>query len=601
MKLNLLLISLNCFLAFQSLSCSFNGNEVFSGTLSPTTGYQTVNNITNGNYYSVNVTCGNTYNFNFCNNGGSASWDTQITILATDGSTELAYNDDNCGTQSNISWTSNFTGVVYVLINEWSCDFDRSQSSATLAYNMSVGSPDFTLDEICGGGSATVTGTTGGTFTFNPLPGDGAQINAVTGAVSNGTAGTTYFIEYSVCLSSSIESVTVLNDDCFTLNGNAQYIDISGEDCIQLTSETNSITGCAWSGSQIDFNSNFSLTLDYYFGDNINGADGNTFTFQPSSSTACGQDGSQLGAGGIPNALVVEFDTYDNDSPSHVYDMACDHIAVEIDGNLQNNAPYCGPVCAKSGGGNIDDGGTYEVEIAWNASAQDLEIYFNGSLRLTCNGDFVNTVFGGQNLAYWGATSATGGLNNQQYFCPSTVIILPTDLGSFTSSCKNDLELIEWTSLSENRVAYFQLEYTYDGMIFYPLDKVKAVGNSNTPIQYKVEHKNNDSKQRYYRLKIIDENGDLNYTDLIVSQKCEDKKTNSIISKITQFESILKVECFEDASLKIINQLGEIVFKSNEIKSSFMYDIKAVSTGVFYIIADNNEGIIDSKKILITD
>lgn len=72
----------------------------------------------------------------------------------------------------------------------------------------------FTTTDFCVGNanSATVTGTTGGTFAFNPLPGDGATINTATGEISNEVAGTTYTIEYTtpgVCSSVSTETVTV--------------------------------------------------------------------------------------------------------------------------------------------------------------------------------------------------------------------------------------------------------------------------------------------------------------------------------------------------------------------------------------------------------
>jgi hypothetical protein len=589
-----LVISTNCF------ACIFDGNQSSAGTLTPTTGYQTQTNVSSGNYFTINALCGSTYNFTFCSNGGSAAWDTQITVLNAAGNTQLAYNDDACGLQSNISYTATSTGTIQVLISQYSCNNLGGSTGATLAYNVTGSvSSAFNLAVSCGGGTATVTGTTGGIFSFNPAPGDGAQVNSVTGTVSNGTAGTTYFVQYNtICGNSSIQSVTVVDEDCFTLNGTAQYISVGGEDCIQLTAEVNNQTGCAWSGSQIDFNSDFSLSLDYYFGNNINGADGNTFTFQPSSSSTCGQPGGQLGAGGIPNALSIEFDTYDNDNPGHVYDMACDHIAVEIDGNLNSGTPYCGPVCAKPGGLNIDDGGVYEVEIAWNAGTQQLDVYFNGALRLSCGGDFVNTVFGGQNLVYWGATSATGGLNNQQYFCPSTVVVLPVELASFTTSCENENEYFEWTTLSEHRVDYFQLEYTYDGQMFYPAEKQDAIGNSTQPINYSIKLFNSDAKQRYYRLKIVDENGDLKYTDLIAGNRCG--QTDAIISKIKQSEDKVEVVCFTNAHLSIVNQLGEEVFKSVVLKNLFQIDTTLISSGIYYIHVSNEEGQLEVKKILVS-
>lgn len=83
---------------------------------------------------------------------------------------------------------------------------------------------DFELTNFCAGdqNSATITGTQGGIFTFNPVPTDGAQINAQTGAISNATGGTTYTVEYTTqgdCPDSSIETVTAIALPVFTATG----------------------------------------------------------------------------------------------------------------------------------------------------------------------------------------------------------------------------------------------------------------------------------------------------------------------------------------------------------------------------------------------
>lgn len=494
---------------------------ISAGTLTPTVAYQT-QTVSNGQYYTINVSCGSTYNFTFCSNGGSASWDTQLTILNSTGTyVGYGYSDDACGLQSNVSYTSTFTGTIRILISNYPCN-NSGGSSGTLAYNSNnvTITPTFTLSSSsCTQATATITGTTGGTFSFNPAPGDGATINATTGSISNGIAGSSYTVRYTVCGNSSNQSITLPSTNCWELNGNAQWITVAGEDCIQLTAEVNNQTGCAWDENLIDFNTNFTLSLDYYFGNNINGADGTTFTFQPNPG-ACGTNGGQLGAGGIANSLVIEFDTYDNDNPTHVVDIAADHIAVEIDGNLQNSSHLCGPTAALASNASIDDGAIHSVDIQWVAATQTLSIYFDGNLRITCNYNFVTNVFGGDNTVYWGATAATGGLNNQQYFCPETIIFLPSELLSFNSYCNEINEIIYWSTASEDRVDYFEVEYTFDGQLFYPIGVVNAVGNSTEINHYQIESKQNDSKQKYYRLKTVDTDGFLKTSELIAGKNC---------------------------------------------------------------------------------
>ena len=58
--------------------------------------------------------------------------------------------------------------------------------------------PSFSTNDFCFGSpnAPTVTGLAGGTFSFDPIPTDGATINPSTGEISNETSGATYFIEY---------------------------------------------------------------------------------------------------------------------------------------------------------------------------------------------------------------------------------------------------------------------------------------------------------------------------------------------------------------------------------------------------------------------
>src|SRR5690554_6056531 len=58
--------------------------------------------------------------------------------------------------------------------------------------------------------------TTGGTFSFNPVPTDGATINTTSGEISNGVNGASYTVEYTTsgsCPSTSTETVSVQSND----------------------------------------------------------------------------------------------------------------------------------------------------------------------------------------------------------------------------------------------------------------------------------------------------------------------------------------------------------------------------------------------------
>ena len=118
-----------------------------------------------GNWATYNVTSGETYTWTTC---GDANFDTQLTLWNTAHTTSYAYNDDDCGPQSTITWTATFTGQVDVLVSEYNCsnnaDFMTVQWACT-----SCGAPSTPPNNLCSGstnlpcGTSGLAGTTSGT------------------------------------------------------------------------------------------------------------------------------------------------------------------------------------------------------------------------------------------------------------------------------------------------------------------------------------------------------------------------------------------------------------------------------------------------------
>ncbi|NRA11406.1 MAG: gliding motility-associated C-terminal domain-containing protein, partial [Crocinitomicaceae bacterium] len=76
--------------------------------------------------------------------------------------------------------------------------------------------PSFILTPSCDGGTATITGLSGGTFTFNTPPVDAAVIDPVTGDITGGTFGTQYDVLYTTngaCPQTSTQLVTAISQD----------------------------------------------------------------------------------------------------------------------------------------------------------------------------------------------------------------------------------------------------------------------------------------------------------------------------------------------------------------------------------------------------
>lgn len=502
----------------------------------PNSSWQT-RTVAAGTYYTFVVpafgVCGAPkYFFSFCTaQGGSAGYDSQITILNNAGVFAGGYSDDFCGTQSYVEWTAPAPGTYRVLINNYNCA--SSGATATLAYKV-------------------------GNYLNGP----------------------------------------------YCLNDDATPIAVGGfTNCAQFTAEVNDQRGCIWNIGTISFASAFDYTINVYLGNNISGADGATFSFQnsPAGRSACGSAGGELGMGGIPNAVAVEFDTYDNGAPG---DIPQDHIAINNDGALIPGVPLAGPVCAyPTCTGNIDNGVFHVLRVTWNPATTTMQVYFDGNMRLSCVNDFVTTTFGGNPNVYWGFTGATGALNNQQYFCPVS-IPLPVDLIDISSNCNDHFVNLDWVTASETNNSHFEIERSSNAIDYELAGRVTGGGNSNEALHYQFTDTTMQQGAMYYRLKQVDFNGDSKTYDPIVTSCLGVQQagldinygltTNygMLVDFTTQTPGTHIIRVFDMKGIELA--VFEAGFSTGSHQQSLL--IPQLTNGIYLLVIENAENI-KSKKI----
>lgn len=191
-------------------------------------------------------------------------------------------------------------------------------------------------------------------------------------------------------------------------------------DCIELTQNTGGQQGCAWFQNPIDFTMPFSHEMTANFGTtDANGADGICLVYQSNGQDFCGGTGEGIGAGGMPNSAIFEFDTWQN---GNLNDPVQDHCAFNINGDMNHINSIEGPILL----GNIEDGLDHSIVFEWESAGNLYSLYFDGALVLSGSFDIINNCFGGSTTAFWGYTSATGGSNNLHVICPVVEIFQPS-------------------------------------------------------------------------------------------------------------------------------------------------------------------------------
>ena len=118
---------------FEANGAYCNSNIASTESITPTSTSQNTNTYTSGRRaFTFNATAGLTYTFSTC---GNTSVDTYLRLYSGTGGTLLVFNDDDCGLQSNISWTCTTTDAYSVLLTRYTCN--NLNGSTSMSYSVS--------------------------------------------------------------------------------------------------------------------------------------------------------------------------------------------------------------------------------------------------------------------------------------------------------------------------------------------------------------------------------------------------------------------------------------------------------------------------------
>lgn len=529
--------------AFADAQCNSSGGTN-AGTLTPASAFQTVNSVSAGNYYIVNVSACNSYTFTFCSNGGSASWDTQITITDLSGAPiSGAYNDDFCSTQSQLIWTPTTAGNVRVYITKYSCQ-NTGGSGATMAY---ATVPSYTnTAEYTIIGSAAVSGTcTILTTNTTNQKGCAWDVNSTLNFLSPFT------YDFIVNLGSSDAGADgtafVMQNDpkarcaCGTAGGSLGAGGISNSLIIELDTYLNAedrddgMAGVLCSGGPEPDH------LDVWLNGNVNPAGG-----------ACP---TPAGARVVPAAVKL----------------------------MTGATDY-----------NIENGLNHIFRISWAPvpgviTAQVLDAAATttyGTISYTFN---PLTVFGTNN-PYFGFTASTGGLSNQQSFC-NPAALLPVELISFEAEKENNFTHLKWSTAAEHENKQFEIEHSVDAVnwnAFSVIPTKARDGNSANALNYEAYHLHPQNGINYYRLKQINKDHTYEYS---VTRKVDFEKTlaqpNVFPNPASGEFNILLGDVMADRVM-IYNSTGQAVYSDEgQLQSSYRINTSDYRAGIYYVIINS--------------
>ncbi len=170
---------------------------------------------------------------------------------------------------------------------------------------------------------------------------------------------------------------------------------------------------------------------------------------------------------------------------------------------------------------------------------------------------------------------------------------LPLKLVSFSAKLESTNQLLtSWKTEDEINTSHFVIEKSFDGNIFFSIAEVAAKGNGNNPYSFLLE---NDTKNIFLRLKIVDKDGKWYYSNII---KVSVVKYNSISISPNPARDYIRVDNniggLKNANGYILNAHG-IIVKLLILKQGIqLINISDLPAGIYYFHTD-----YDNKKFII--
>lgn len=207
------------------------------------------------------------------------------------------------------------------------------------------------------------------------------------------------------------------------------------------------------------------------------------------------------------------------------------------------------------------------------------------------------------NTTYHFAVFEYNGLNQPLYLTPAatfsatTLAPLPVTLTEW-NAVNNGIGIqLKWTTAYEENASHYNILRSTNGVNFTVIASVPAKGNSQSALNYSANDNNPPSGEVYYKLEIIDNDGQVKYSRII---NLSFKVTRSFRIRTNIVTSDLQVDlpgADRKREWQIVNAKGELVKKGIVSTGNLQVNILSLPSGIYWFRLQS-ESNIESKPFI---
>ncbi len=178
---------------------------------------------------------------------------------------------------------------------------------------------------------------------------------------------------------------------------------------------------------------------------------------------------------------------------------------------------------------------------------------------------------------------------------------LPVTLSNFSLECANNQIKVIWTTQTEINNDYFVLEKSYDGFVFFDVVTINGNGNSNVSNSYEASLEL-ENKIVYLRLKQVDFDGTINYSNVIASN-CISNSFEVTQLQLTEDQLDFTINSIQDDQVQVYlyDYRGRLIVDQNKTISKGLNEIGIdhfdLSSGIYLLTVIGQQNIYSTKLL----
>ena len=173
---------------------------------------------------------------------------------------------------------------------------------------------------------------------------------------------------------------------------------------------------------------------------------------------------------------------------------------------------------------------------------------------------------------------------------PLPVVIMNYEL-IINNGIQNTVENV-WTTSSEVNVSHYNVQRSLDGLLFNTVGKVYAKGAS----KYSFIDNTNLNATVYYRLEIVDKNGNISYSEIRTLSI-----TNAPLSITPNpAKDFVTITAKNLQNIRILDNTGRVVVnKEGILANAITINISSLAKGLYFVKATDVNGVVRVEKMAV--